>query len=722
MSNINQNQTNAQPSLFAALQTKRPPRQTTLEEIHRMITSDPELRNNTEKYRFYTTNGFENDADKIKRQLSPAFSVAASFREKRQMAYLQGWTQYSLCDYDHISPEQLKQALQLLENDPYWVLLYVTLSGSGLRIIYRVAGVTDKKSYAQAYLQGNRHYSTLLGFTSDGQVKDATRLSALCYDPNARLRLDAQIYPVDYQQKSSKSKSQQKQGNSLLSKAVPTVIHELKKRGIVYAPSHHNEYISQACYLMNRYGIPEDDTTTWAKLSFADYGVERVAGIVHSCYQKTEEHGTLSLKADSVKYLRNATPKEISEFLTKQAVFRHNVISNHTEINWLTKLNEHTNTSEEWQPIRDRDVATLWTRMSSSLGVHVAENNIRGVIQSEFTPLFNPFQVYFDSLPPWNGQTDYIAELAAHVHLKNDNGRFVNCFRKWLVGIVPTLFSPEIVNHQILVFIGRQGNYKSSFFYYLLPPELRRYFYIGMNVERMTKDDRLTLTQYALVCFEEIDYMRPSDLNKLKAMITMRDVNERNAYAHHKEHRPHIASFCGTGNNIRFLSDPTGNRRWLPFEVEDIDPPQKHPFNYTGIYSQAYALWKSGFQYWFSQEDIKELNEHNAHFEIPNLEEELVLTYYRRPMPGESCKFITTANILERINSAIRHPLSTTKVGLVMKKLEFSTARSNSLRGYLVIERSPEEVRYSQESIARFISDAPPPPEKEENGGAELPF
>ena len=44
--------------------------------------------------------------------------------------------------------------------------------------------------------------------------------------------------------------------------------------------------------------------------------------------------------------------------------------------------------------------------------------------------------------------------------------------------------------------------------------------------------------------------------------------------------------------------------------------------SYELVYSQAYALWKSGFCHWFSQEEIRVLNTHNSRFEVPNLEED----------------------------------------------------------------------------------------------------
>ena len=39
------------------------------------------------------------------------------------------------------------------------------------------------------------------------------------------------------------------------------------------------------------------------------------------------------------------------------------------------------------------------------------------------------------------------------------------------------------------VLLGPQGTYKTSFMNNLLPPELRRYFCVKTNSQRMTKDD-----------------------------------------------------------------------------------------------------------------------------------------------------------------------------------------------------------------------------------------
>ena len=49
--------------------------------------------------------------------------------------------------------------------------------------------------------------------------------------------------------------------------------------------------------------------------------------------------------------------------------------------------------------------------MNKTVG-RVYLTDIYNVIHSEFVPLFNPFQSYFDHLPSWDGVSDPIGDLA----------------------------------------------------------------------------------------------------------------------------------------------------------------------------------------------------------------------------------------------------------------------------------------------------------------------
>jgi len=399
-----------------------------------------------------------------------------------------------------------------------------------------------------------------------------------------------------------------------------------------------------------------------------------------------------------------ATVEDIKTFLSDHIYLRHNVITGRIECRVPTKDLWELGTDpfeaaqvDKWQPISDRIVNSLWTAMSREKPVR-AQDLFR-VIESDFVPDYHPFRYYLENLPEWDGETDYILGMSVSVQVKGDVEEqilFATYLKKWLVGMVAAWIDPNVVNNVILVLIGEQGSYKTTWFNYLLPPELKDYFYTKTNANRMGRDDLLTLAQYALVCCEELDTMKPAELNQLKAAVTMPSIDERAAYAHFHEHRQHIASFCGTGNNVQFLSDETGNRRWLPFEIERITSPREVPFDYQGIYSQAYALYQEGFQYWFSREEIQRLSEHNATFETPRTAHELISRYLRKPKPGEPSDFLSATDILQLVGSNPVLKLTTNKIGRAMTDLGFERMRTGSERGYNVVQYSAEEIKARQ--------------------------
>ena len=413
-----------------------------------------------------------------------------------------------------------------------------------------------------------------------------------------------------------------------------------------------------------------------------------------------------------------ATVEDIQNFLMDRVLLRHNVITRRVECRIpdsmpcsdpqpprsalpLGSSKILGGSWQTWQPISDRIVNSLWAELSATKAVRAQD--LYRVIESDFVPEYNPFTFYLEHLPPWDGRDDYILELSLSVCVKGDEQtqwQFYEYLRKWLVAMVAGWVDASVVNNVILVLIGEQGSYKTTWFNYLLPPELKQYFYTKTNANRMGRDELLTLSQYALVCCEELDTMRPSELNQLKAAVTMPSINERAAYAHYHEHREHIASFCGTGNNVQFLSDPTGNRRWLPFEVQNIMSPREHPFHYEGIYAQAYALYREGFPFWFSREEIMRLSEHNRQFETPRLEEELVQLYFRAPGPNEPGEFISVALALQIVGCGITQKLSTVALGRAFVNQGYRKKTYRNVRGYVVVRRSAEEMQ----SVRRLMA------------------
>lgn len=401
-----------------------------------------------------------------------------------------------------------------------------------------------------------------------------------------------------------------------------------------------------------------------------------------------------------------ATPGEIKAFLSDHTYLRYNMVKHRVEVrlppgdpfsgNW--ELEQFV--SDGFQPLTDRLTNTLLTALYEVKPV--LRRDLETVIGSGYVPAYHPFRHYLGHLPPWDGQ-DYILELSVSVTVKGGVEQqllFADYLKRWLVAMVASWMDDEVVNQAVLVLIGDQGLYKTTWLSRLLPPGLRDYFRIKVKSNKVDKDDLIALSQYGLVCYEELDVMRPSEVNTMKTVVTMPAVDERLPYGRHAEHMPHVASFCGTGNNPLFLNDPTGSRRWLPFEVEQIASPHDHPFCYEGIYAQAYALYRQGFRHWFTKAEEEVLREHNRAFETPRPGQEAIARLFRQPADGERGLFYTATDILQAIGYSPSLNLHVEDIGNAMKALGFQRVKSHGRRGYRAVAYKPEEIEQNRRLLA----------------------
>lgn len=709
-----------------------------LEGVANLIRTDEKLAVFTRSYRQTGSKTFKNE--------SQLFAVPCLFEGGKGRSNIRQLTGMSLVDFDHaigseergvkseesISDGEWKafvaKELNILKRkaiaDPHTLLCYITMSGNGLRVIftYEIApefsGVPKDEEevkkfeayYQQAFYAGNAYYEKLLGAKADMLCKNITRLSGLAHDPEVFLRPQSEVTPFTAEEISTaatayvKQSKEDKQMQRIQTYFDTLIAPQLAKAKIEFRSGSHNDYVMRVGYKLAERRFSKKVALRWAMQKFGkDY--PDTEQVINSCFANASPHGKQGGSGDNRGDSKTATVEEIKSFLDGHISLRFNEITSRVEY----EIPADNTDIHRFMPVNDRIVNSLWSQMSTITRVNIQD--MYRVIESDYVPVFNPFKAYLNNLcqsVKSVGDRDYIQELAQTVRVKGgeqEQKLWHLYLKKWLVGMVASWISEDVVNNVILVLIGEQGAHKTTWFNYLLPPPLKQYFYTKTNANRMSKDDILTLAQYALVCCEELDTMRPAELNQLKAAVTMPSIDERAAYAHYHEHRKHIASFCGTGNNTQFLSDPTGNRRWLPFEVESILSPREHPFHYEGIYAQALSLYTSGFQYWFTKEEIQELNRHNKQFETPHLEHELVDLYFRRPIDSELGEFISVARALQMISNGISQKLSAVNVGRAFSDLGFKRVRTNSSRGFIVVCRTPEEIKAYQH---RLLMDAEP--------------
>ena len=398
--------------------------------------------------------------------------------------------------------------------------------------------------------------------------------------------------------------------------------------------------------------------------------------------------------------------------------------------------------SEYWKELSKHDINSIVCHCAQEYDANITSREVMTALQSDLIPSVHPLREYIHALPPYTpDQPDWIDWVAQQVRVKNndniDNLRgnqlpaapmennstpsyttlhhttpsadalWRQCFKKWFVAMVASWMKDEVVNHQVLVLIGKQGIFKTTWLEHLIPPHLRAYACKLANSNDLNKDERLRIAEFGLISLDEIDSMNNRELNQLKSIITATDVNERAAYAYTKERRVRLASFCASGNRRDFLTDITGNRRWLPFEVESIQNPFFTTLPYDLMYAQAWALVNDPtFSYWFDLDEIEVLEQHNQHFRDESNEEQLLPILFDVPAEGRG-EFMTTAQISERLVTYgnIKKPMALSRLGVVMSSMGYrSVTRGNRqarLRGWIVYQRDAEEIAASKKLLAK---------------------
>ena len=426
---------------------------------------------------------------------------------------------------------------------------------------------------------------------------------------------------------------------------------------------------------------------------------------------------------------------------------------------------------ENWRNLTDKDINTMVCQCVTERGVNISVAEMWTALKSDMVPAVHPLREWLNGLQPWSSnEPDWIDLVAQKVHVVDasaldigrdhaakgrsqselldgtecllDNGvrseasnspqrgrpiggtpftspngassgsnadaLWRKCFKKWFVAMVASWMKDEVVNHTVLVLVGRQGIYKTTWLDRLIPPALRAYSSKLPLSGQISKDDRLRLCENGLLNIDELDAICGREMNIVKSLLTSTDVNERAAYGRLKERRVRLASFCASTNNREFLTDVTGNRRWLPFEVESIQNPFEDIILYERLYAQAKAYVECGyFAYWFDMDEIEVLEAHNEKFRAQENEEELLKVYFAVPAADSMhSKFLTTAEISEKLISAgnIKRPMSLSRLGMILGQQGFIASRQGTpaRRGWIVYERDSEEINAERKLLSRI--------------------
>ncbi len=303
------------------------------------------------------------------------------------------------------------------------------------------------------------------------------------------------------------------------------------------------------------------------------------------------------------------------------------------------------------------------------------------ILRSDFVPQFDPYGDYLNNLPEWDG-IDYIAQLASSVAVTQPI-HFEKCLRKWLVAMVATLLDENVSNQTAIVFSGAQGIGKTTWFHTILPKEFQEFIHEGY-VQTKDKESSVKLSECVLILMDELENLTEKNIDGVKQLMTQKGTNLRRAYTPITQYYRSRASFAGTVNRKHFLKDLTGNRRFLCFEALSFN--LQHNIPHDKLFSQAVYLFKHGFQYWFDQDEIAELDRMNAEFRDISVEEEAFVNHFEiGNLHDEDVQFLTTTQIHQQLVLKTGHKsLSIYQLGHVLRELKVPRPKRNGVYGYLV--------------------------------------
>nr|WP_320039494.1 VapE domain-containing protein [uncultured Bacteroides sp.] len=696
--------------------------QITMEEAVAEIRSDKH-KEKTEQIRQLSGAGETEGANRLKGTL-PGCTPAGTFLGRRKAECISEYASRIVLDVDGVKPEQFDEICRKIEADKHTHVRYASPK-RGVKIIVcgeplvldDAAGLTQQEKTAvinEYHLRLFRslvpYYEALIGVKIDTSGSDLPRITYLCHDPEAYYNPHSVLFPLsasapeagahsgkrgkgargtgktrtgDFPAERNKGKSElTKKSCSMLFRALEMQLQRSKS----YEPGNRNNFLFTLACKCNEAGIPEDALFNLMANSYDDIATQELESIIGSAYGNTENHGIHPLTRQAIRVLFAQC------YLKEKYEFRFNEVKG---------ILEYCPNKPDavFEAVDDRIRNSLWVELSEH-GSECSAEQLYSILNSDFSPSYNPLKEYFLNLPAWNGK-DNIREFASRVKTTRQD-HWLYCFEKWICAMVAAVVKPNVQNHTVVILEGTQSLGKTTFVRSILPPDLREY-YCEDRINTESKDDMIKVFQSLLINTEEIEAMNGRELNQYKALITRATMNIRLPYDRIMKIRKRMASFIATTNLLDILTDKTGNRRFLCFETLSFD-------NDTAVdYEQLYAhvmhkLMVEEFRYWFTREEAMKVNKHNQNFMQQTIEEEYICSNLRIPRGADDVSYLTASDISEifhkRNGLNITHA-SKVAIGRTMKRVgyNFLTGSGGTVK-YMV-----HVINYEEVTLNKRIAD-----------------
>ncbi|WP_420838732.1 VapE domain-containing protein [Companilactobacillus halodurans] len=293
---------------------------------------------------------------------------------------------------------------------------------------------------------------------------------------------------------------------------------------------------------------------------------------------------------------------------------------------------------------------------------------------------YNPVVDYFDFVyTQWDGKhrvDDFLPKFLGVE--KSDITTLIT--KIFFVGAVAKAYEPEIKFDFVLDLVGGQGAGKTTFL-----RKMAREWYTDQFTDFKDKDNFGVMLRSLIANDDEMTATNNSSFESLKKFVSAQELEFRPPYGKTSIRYPKNFVLARTTNEMTYLKDRTGERRFLPVKVDGTRQ-KKTPFDdltdevINQMWGEFVSYYQHGFDFGLSRKQEQELAKYREDFMYVD-EVETQIEYFLKKYPDD---FVSSNQIAKFLGetSLVKNRRLSKKIKYVMDNKAGWSYVNHPKRGY----------------------------------------
>lgn len=274
---------------------------------------------------------------------------------------------------------------------------------------------------------------------------------------------------------------------------------------------------------------------------------------------------------------------------------------------------------------------------------------------------------------------------------------------RWLISAVARALRPGCKVDTVLILQGGQGKRKSTSLKALAGGPA---WFTDTTLDIHSKDGRMVAASKWIIEMQELKSLKGHDNETIKAFFSAAEDFIRPPYGRVLEAFARRCVFVGTTNLDEYLADDTGNRRFWPVRIGQIDVAGIER-DRDQIWAEAVARFDAGERWWLDGAEAEFAEQIAAEHQTTSSRTEIIWRWWTNLEPAKRPETLTTQDIAEQ---ALRMPLeritnnARQEIGYAMKDLGFAKHRERRAGGLVWVYKASEALRQARFTQADPVS------------------